>query len=55
MTKEQLIEDLKVMIKADTEHLNEALKEGARTEAHRFVDAIIDNTRQLQNIDSTAR
>lgn len=50
MTKEQMIEDLKVMIIADREHFEEALRNGKRVQAHGFVDAIIDNVRKLQDL-----
>lgn len=47
---EHLIEDLKAMIKADTDHLATALENGDRVHAHQFVDAIIDNRRELQDL-----
>lgn len=50
MTTEQLIEDLKVMIEADAGHLAGALLQGDRVLAHGFVDAIIDNRRQLEDL-----
>lgn len=50
MTTEQLIEDLKVMIEADAQHLAAALASGQRVQAHGFVDAIIDNTRELEKV-----
>jgi hypothetical protein len=49
MNKEQLIKDLKEMVKADTGHLAAALERGERVRAHRFVDAIIDNCREIQD------
>jgi hypothetical protein len=55
MTKEQLIEDLKVMIAADTKHLEKALERGDTTHAHGFVDAIIGNRRQLEDISPEYR
>jgi len=50
MTKAQKIEDLKAMIEADAQHLANALATGHRVQAHGFVDAIIDNTRLLEDI-----
>lgn len=50
MTPEQLIEDLKVMIEADAGHLADALLRGDRPAAHRYVDAITDNRRQLEDL-----
>lgn len=50
MTKEQLIEDYKVMAKANMEHLMDALSKGHRTLAHQHVDGVIDNVRRLQDL-----
>jgi hypothetical protein len=50
MNKGQLIEDLKNMIEADTEHLAKAVAKGDRTEAHASVDAIIDSQRKLEDL-----
>lgn len=55
MTNEQLIEDLKVMIEADAGHLAKALVQGNRTLAHGFVDAIIDNRRELEDTERAVR
>lgn len=49
MTKEQYIEDLKVSIAADREHLAKAIDRGDRVLAHGFVDAIINNQRELED------
>jgi len=55
MTTEQtpptdwMIQDLKDMIEADTQRLAQALASGHRVEAHGFVDAIIDNGRELED------
>lgn len=46
------VQDLVAMIKADTQHLAEALKNGNRVHAHGFVDAIIDNCRELEDINN---
>lgn len=48
--KIQQTEDLKAMILADLTHLAEALNKGNRTHAHQFVDAIIDNKRELEDL-----
>ena len=50
MTNERLIKDLKVMIKADTEHLMKAVEQGNRVLAHRFVDSIIETRRELEDL-----
>lgn len=50
MTDEQYAEDLRVMIKADREHLDEAIERGNRTEAHRHLDSIIDNQWELEDL-----
>lgn len=42
--------DLVAMIRADRRHLATALDEGARVNAHHFVDAIVDNTRRLEDL-----
>jgi hypothetical protein len=42
--------DLVAMIRADRRHLETALAEGARVNAHHFVDAIVDNTRRLADL-----
>jgi len=41
--------DLKVMIEADAQHLANALAAGHRVQAHELVDAIIDNSRDLED------
>lgn len=51
MNDKQLAEDLRVMIKADREHLAEALAAGHRVQAHEFVDSIIENQRQLEDLN----
>jgi hypothetical protein len=51
-TKDQLAEDFRIMIKADTEHLADALKGGNRVLAHGFVDAIIDTCRELEDLEA---
>lgn len=53
MTNEQLIEDLKTAITADAQHLANALAKGQRDIAHGFVDSIIDNTRQLEDLQKS--
>jgi hypothetical protein len=50
MTDEQEIIDLKEMIPADAGHLAEYLASGHRVLAHQMVDAIIDNTRRLEDL-----
>jgi hypothetical protein len=55
MTNEQLIKDLKVTIEADAQHLAQALANGQRAIAHGFVDAIIDNSRQLEELQRAQR
>lgn len=50
MTDEQYIEDLKAFIKADLVHLHTALADKQRHEAHGCVDAIIDNTHELERM-----
>lgn len=52
MTKEQLVEDLKVMAEADMEHLMEALSKGDRVHAHTFVDSLIDSVRRIEDIEA---
>lgn len=42
--------DLEVMIKADAGHLAEALAKGRRDEAHGYVDAILGNQRELEDL-----
>lgn len=54
-TKTILLVDLPVMIEADKEHLAKAVERGDRTHAHRFVDAIIDNQRQLEDLRGSER
>lgn len=49
MTNEQMITELKAMIEADARNLAEALTTGHRVHAHRYVDAIIDNSRELED------
>lgn len=49
-TKQDEIEDLKVMIEADTGHLATELLAGNRVIAHQIVDAIIDNKRRLEDL-----
>jgi acetyl-CoA carboxylase beta subunit len=53
MTLEQLIIDLDIMIKADAGHLVAALENGDRVLAHGFVDSIIDNSRQKEDVERT--
>lgn len=50
MTTEELAEDLKVMVEADIQHLMRALERGDRALAHGFVDAIINNRRQMEDL-----
>lgn len=50
MTTEQLIKDLEVMIKADTEHLAKAIEQDDRVLAHGFVDSIINLKRELEDL-----
>lgn len=50
MDKAQLIADLKEMIEADKEHLIKAVANGDRHEAHGFVDSIIDNQHELEDL-----
>lgn len=50
MTDAQYAEDLKVMIQADMGHMIKHLSRGDRVLAHQFVDSIIDNTRELENV-----
>lgn len=49
MDKAQYAKDLVVMIQADAGHLAEALRTGHRVQAHGFVDAIVDNMRELED------
>jgi hypothetical protein len=49
MSPEQMITDLKVMIEADARHLATYLAQGDRVLAHQAVDAIIDNSRELED------
>jgi hypothetical protein len=51
MEKSQYIKDLQVMIEADAGHLAKALVQGDRTLAHGFVDAIINNRRELEDME----
>jgi hypothetical protein len=46
----RLIDDYKVMIDADARHLVKALERGDRVAAHGFVDAIIDNSRNVEDV-----
>ena len=55
MTKEQLIEDFRIMIEADRGHLLKALENGERFNAHRFVDAIIDTQQELEDLGARVR
>lgn len=48
MTDEEHIEELKAMIAADKEHLAKQVAAGNRVVAHGHLDAIIDNSRQLE-------
>jgi hypothetical protein len=50
MTTEQLIKDYQEMLTADRKHLAEAMAAGNRTEAHGFVDSIIDLQRALEDL-----
>lgn len=50
MNKEQSLEDLREMISADAQHLAEAILAGDRVQAHTFLDAVIDNRRQLEDL-----
>ena len=54
-TVQMEIADLKVMIEADAKHLAEALSTGHRVEAHELVDAIIANTRTLEDLQQLYR
>jgi hypothetical protein len=49
-TTQDVINDYRVMIKADADHLAGALESGNRSEAHRFVDAIIDNEQEIEDL-----
>lgn len=49
-TGQMEIADLKVIIEADAKHLAEALSTGHQVEAHELVDAIIANTRTLEDL-----
>lgn len=50
MTNEELVEDLKVMIEADRKNMDEAITRGWPVEAHRHLDALMENTRQLEDL-----
>jgi hypothetical protein len=43
-------EDLEAMIASDRGHLLAALERGDRVNAHRLLDAVIDNQRQLEDL-----
>lgn len=47
----QYARDLKEMIEADTEHLAGCLERGDRTNAHGYVDSIINNRRALEDLN----
>lgn len=55
MDKAMYIRDLKVMIDADMGHLKTAVERGDTVQAHRFVNAIIGNYRELKAIDQETR
>lgn len=48
--RQRLARDYQDMIEADAKHLVKALENGDRVIAHRFVDAIINNRRLLENL-----
>jgi hypothetical protein len=50
MTDEQYARDLTAMIESDVKRLAEHLAKGDRVIAHRLVDAVIDNSRELEDI-----
>jgi hypothetical protein len=53
MDKIELARDYEVMIEADKGHLAKALAEGRRVHAHEYVDAIINNQRLLEDLETT--
>ena len=42
--------DLQVMIEADRQHMASELAAGNRVNAHRHLDAVIDNRRELEDV-----
>ncbi len=47
---EQYAADLQVMIEADRQHMASELAAGNRVNAHRHLDAVIDNRRELEDV-----
>lgn len=50
MDTARYIDDLNVMIPATYRHLADALERGDRTDAHRYVDEIIDCQRKREDL-----
>jgi protein associated with RNAse G/E len=53
--RDHYADDLRVMIRADQDHLVKAVDRGDRVLAHGFVDSIIDNQRELEDLTGSPR
>jgi hypothetical protein len=53
--RDHYADDLRIMIKADQDHLVKAVDHGDRVLAHGFVDAIINNQRELEDLTGSPR